>query len=67
MTFFIMKDWSNDIKTYQKNLLTETSARERENSCVLLTKLILSNWAEALYLLLLVTIIAMDGMHGQAE
>ena len=56
MTFFIMKDWSNDVKTYQKNLLTETSARQRENSCVLLTKLILSNWAEALYLVLLVSI-----------
>ena len=58
MTFFIIKDWSNDVKSYQKNQTIDNSAAVKESSCLLLTKLILSNWAEALYLLLLAFIIA---------
>ena len=59
MTGFILKDWTNDIKTYQKNQRIDNSAIEKENPCLLLTKLIVSNWSEALYLILLATIITL--------
>ena len=57
MLFFIVKDWTNDIKAYQKNQNLENSAIQKENSCILLTKLILSNWVEAGYIILLVFVI----------
>ena len=57
MMFFIMKDWTNDIKSYQQSQKVENSAIQEESSCLLLTKLILSNWVEAAYLGLLVLII----------
>ena len=57
MVFFIIKDWINDIKSYQQNQRIENSAMQRESSCLLATKLILSNWVEAAYLVLLVTIL----------
>ena len=59
MAFFIIKDWTNDVKTYQKNQRTDNSTLLKESSCLLLTKLVVSNWAEALYLLLLAAIITL--------
>ena len=57
MVFFIIKDWVNDIKSYQQNQRIENSAMQKESSCLLATKLILSNWVEAAYIVLLVTIL----------
>ena len=59
MAFFIIKDWTNDVKTYQKNQRTDNSTLQKESSCLLLTKLVVSNWAEALYLLLLAAVITL--------
>ena len=57
MMFFIIKDWHHDMQDYLKNQQLEHSAVERENQCLLLTKLILSNWVEAAYIVLLIIII----------
>ena len=57
MIFFIIKDWFHDIQSYHKNQSLDSSAMQKENSCLLVTKLILSNWVEAAYICLLVLII----------
>merc|ERR1711892_1084783 len=57
MFFFIIKDWTFDIKNYQRNQRIENAANVKESSCFLLTNIILSNWVEAVFIVLLVTII----------
>eukprot|EP00090_Calanus_glacialis_P040329 TRINITY_DN7028_c0_g1_i6.p1 TRINITY_DN7028_c0_g1~~TRINITY_DN7028_c0_g1_i6.p1 ORF type:complete len:1012 (-),score=240.18 TRINITY_DN7028_c0_g1_i6:85-3120(-) len=57
MFFFIIKDWTFDIKNYQRNQMIENSATTKESSCFLLTNIILSNWVEAVFIVLLVTLI----------
>jgi len=56
MFFFIIKDWTFDIKNYQRNQRIENAANTKESSCFLLTNIILSNWVEAVFIVLLVTI-----------
>lgn len=56
MFFFILKDWVFDIKNYQRNQRIENSATMKESSCFLLTNIVLSNWVEAVFIVLLVAL-----------
>merc|ERR1711892_474891 len=56
MFFFIIKDWTFDIKNYQRNQRIENAANIKESSCFLLTNIILSNWVEAVFIVLLVSL-----------
>jgi len=56
MFFFIIKDWTFDIKNYQRNQMIENAATKKESCCFILTNIILSNWVEAVFIVLLVSL-----------
>jgi len=57
MLFFIIKDWTFDIKNYQRNQMIENVSTPKESSCLLLTNVLFSNWVEAVFIVLLVVLI----------
>jgi len=57
MFFFILKDWTFDIKNYQRNQMIENAATTKKSSCFLITNILLSNWVEAVFIGLLVVLI----------
>merc|ERR1719483_643583 len=56
MFFFIIKDWTFDIKNYQRNQMIENAATKKESCCFIFTNIILSNWVEAVFIVLLVSL-----------
>merc|ERR1711892_184754 len=57
MFFFIIKDWILDIKNYRRNAAIENAATSKTKSCSMLMTLLISNWVEAVFIAINVSLI----------
>jgi len=57
MFLFILKDWTAEIKNYQKNQKLKLSGESTENRCCLITSLFFSSWIEAIFIVVLILVI----------
>jgi len=57
MFFFILKDWTAEIKNYQRNQKLKHAGPNNESSCCLITSLFFSSWIEAIFIVILILVI----------
>merc|ERR1712123_318310 len=57
MFFFIIKDWILDMKNYRRNQAIENAATSKTKSCSMLMTLLISNWVEAVFIAINVSLI----------
>ena len=57
MGFFIVKDWINDLKDNKRNQMIKNAANLQEGSCFRLARVFISNWVEAIFLVVLLVLV----------
>eukprot|EP00090_Calanus_glacialis_P031314 TRINITY_DN5156_c0_g1_i2.p1 TRINITY_DN5156_c0_g1~~TRINITY_DN5156_c0_g1_i2.p1 ORF type:complete len:1017 (+),score=254.13 TRINITY_DN5156_c0_g1_i2:291-3341(+) len=57
MFFFILKDWTAEIKNYQRNQKLKHAGTNQDSSCCLITSLFFSSWIEAIFVVILLLVI----------
>lgn len=56
MFFFILKDWTAEIKNYQRNQKLKHARPNQDSSCCLITSLFFSSWIEAIFVVILLLV-----------
>jgi len=57
MFLFILKDWTAEIKNYQRNQKLKLTGESTESSCCLIMNLFFSSWIEAIFMVVLILVI----------
>eukprot|EP00092_Neocalanus_flemingeri_P011811 GFUD01012735.1.p1 GENE.GFUD01012735.1~~GFUD01012735.1.p1 ORF type:complete len:1017 (-),score=227.49 GFUD01012735.1:262-3312(-) len=57
MFFFILKDWTAEIRNYQRNKNIDHAGRNQESSCCQLASIFFSSWIEFIFIGVLITLI----------
>merc|ERR1711962_1875206 len=64
MFFFIIKDWIEDYKSFQRDQKIQNVVTMKEGSCVKLTKILFYGWVETIFICVMITLIIFGSTYG---
>merc|ERR1711962_1196475 len=64
MFFFIIKDWIEDYKSFQRDQKIQNVVSMKEGSCVKMTKILFYGWVETIFICVMITLIIFGSTYG---